>query len=73
MPGKLGYMPQLVQDLTFTQVNGRLAMHLIIKKSKTTTHGFTATIGCSDNLLCVVCSTTKYLAGRGIKNTLGVK
>ncbi len=71
MPSKLWYITPLVQNLTFGYV--KLFLQLIVKQSKTRTHGFTATIGCSDHSLCTVCSTSKYLSRRGITNTWAVK
>ncbi len=57
MPSKLGYIPPLVQDLTFGYVNGKLFLQLLIKRSKART----ATLGYSIHSLCTVCITAKYL------------
>ncbi len=73
MPSKLGYTSPLVQDLTFGYVDEKLFLQLIIKRSKTTTYGFTVTIGCSGQSLCTICSTARYLSRKGITNTWGVK
>ncbi len=73
MLSKLGYETPLVEDFKFGYVDGKLFLQLIIKRSKTTTHGFTATIGCSGQSLCAVCSTARYLSRKGITNTWGVK
>lgn len=64
-----GYLPPQVKHITFAQCNGLSYLQLVIKRSKTKPHGFTATVGCTGHVLCAVCSVANYLHIKGITNT----
>ena len=60
--------PPVVGQVSFNKV--KKFLHFKVLRSKTSKHGFTSTVGCSEHDICAYCTLLAYLKSRSITGDL---